>query len=53
MIAALKRYYWKYVDYLWCRLRFGLTDPKHAHEFRHLDVISSSVAPKGPNNAYE
>lgn len=34
MIAELKRYYWKYVDYLWCRLRFGLTHPKHAHEFR-------------------
>jgi SAM-dependent methyltransferase len=34
MIAAFKRYYWKYLDYLWCRLRFGLKDPKHAHEFR-------------------
>lgn len=35
MSAALSRYYWKYVDYFWCRLRFGLTDPKHAHEFRY------------------
>jgi SAM-dependent methyltransferase len=35
MIGALQRYYWKYVDYLWCRLRFGLADPKHAHEFRY------------------
>jgi SAM-dependent methyltransferase len=34
MITALKRYYWKYLDYLWCRLRFGLKDRKHAHEFR-------------------
>ena len=34
MTAALKRFYWKYVDYSWCRLRFGLTDRKHAHEFR-------------------
>jgi SAM-dependent methyltransferase len=34
MIAALKHFYWKYVDYLWCRLRYGLMDGKHAHEFR-------------------
>ena len=35
MLAALKHYYWKYVDYLWCRLQFGLADQKHAREFRY------------------
>lgn len=34
MITALKRYYWKYLDGLWCRRRFGLKDLKHAREFR-------------------
>ena len=34
MLTALKHYYWKYVDYVWCRLRHGLADKKHAREFR-------------------
>jgi SAM-dependent methyltransferase len=35
MRATLKHYYWKYVDYVWCRLRHGLADKKHAREFRY------------------
>lgn len=35
MITALKRYYLKYMDDLWCRRRFGLKDLKNAHKFRY------------------
>src|SRR2546422_7507970 len=35
MLENTRYYYWKYVDYLWCRLRYGLTDVKQAREFRY------------------